>query len=50
MILATRSPKGQYVIEHPAVIRVSDAIASAQEILARYAGSLDTSNNAHGLP
>jgi hypothetical protein len=31
-------------------IRVSDAIAWAQEILARYAGYLDTSNNAHGLP
>jgi hypothetical protein len=34
----------------PTGIRVSDAIAWAHEILARYAGQLDTSNNAHGLP
>jgi len=30
----------------PTVIRVSDAIAWAQEILARYTGVSDTSNNA----
>jgi hypothetical protein len=30
----------------PTGIRVSDAIARAQEILARYAGASDTSNNA----
>jgi HNH endonuclease len=34
----------------PTGIRVSDAIAWAREILARYAGQVDTSNNAHGLP
>jgi len=34
----------------PAGIRVSDAIAWAREILARYPGYKDTSNNAHGLP
>ena len=34
----------------PAGIRVTDAIAWAHEILARYSGYLDTSNNAHGLP
>jgi len=34
----------------PTGIRVGDAIAWAQEILARYAGVSDTSNNAQGLP
>jgi hypothetical protein len=34
----------------PAGIRVTDAIAWAHEILDRYSGYLDTSNNAHGLP
>jgi hypothetical protein len=34
----------------PAGIRASDAVAWAHEILARYAGYRDTSNNAHGLP
>jgi hypothetical protein len=34
----------------PAGIRVTDAIAWAREILVRYAGYGDTSNNAHGLP
>ncbi len=34
----------------PTGIRVSDAVAWAQEILARYAGASDTSNNAQGLP
>ena len=34
----------------PTGIRVSDAIAWAREILDRYAGYMDTSNNAHGLP
>jgi hypothetical protein len=34
----------------PAGIRVSDAIAWAREILARYAGVSDTSNNAQGRP
>jgi hypothetical protein len=33
----------------PTGIRVSDAIAWAREILARYAGYEDTSNNARGL-
>jgi hypothetical protein len=33
----------------PAGIRVSDAIAWAREILVRYAGYTDTSNNAQGL-
>jgi hypothetical protein len=33
----------------PAGIRVSDAIARAREILVRYAGYTDTSNNAQGL-
>ena len=32
----------------PAGIRVSDAIAWAHEILARYSGYTDTSNNAQG--
>ena len=34
----------------PTGIRVSDAGAWAQEILAQYAGASDTSNNAQGLP
>ena len=34
----------------PAGIRVSDAVAWAYEILARYAGYTDTSNNAQGVP
>jgi hypothetical protein len=34
----------------PTGIRASDAVAWAHEILARYAGYRDTSNNAHGLP
>ena len=34
----------------PTGIRASDAIAWAREILARYPGYKDTSNNAHGLP
>jgi len=34
----------------PTGIRVSDAIAWAQEILARYTGASDTSNNAQGPP
>jgi len=32
----------------PAGIRVTDAIAWAREILVRYSGSADTSNNAQG--
>ena len=34
----------------PSGIRVSDAIEWAQEILTRYAGASDTSNNAQDLP
>jgi HNH endonuclease len=34
----------------PTGIRVSDAIAWAREILARYAGMTDTPNNAQGIP
>ena len=34
----------------PTGIRVTDAIAWAREILARYAGMTDTSNNAQGPP
>jgi hypothetical protein len=34
----------------PTGIRVTDAIAWAREILDRYSGYLDTSNNAHRLP
>jgi hypothetical protein len=34
----------------PTGIRVSEAIARAQEILARYTGASDTSNNAQGPP
>ena len=34
----------------PTGIRVTDAIAWAREILARYAGITDTSNNAQGPP
>ena len=33
----------------PAGIRAADAVAWAHEILARYAGRTDTSNNAQGL-
>ena len=33
----------------PTGIRVSDAVAWAREILARYEGDVDTSNNAQGL-
>jgi hypothetical protein len=33
----------------PAGIRASDAVAWAREILVRYAGYTDTSNNAQGL-
>jgi hypothetical protein len=33
----------------PTGIRVGDAVAWAQEILARYAGASDTSNNAQEL-
>jgi len=34
----------------PTGIRASDAVAWAREILVRYAGYTDTSNNAHGVP
>ena len=34
----------------PTGIRVSDAVTWAHDILARYAGDMDTSNNAHGRP
>jgi len=51
-----RARKGNYVFEHILVMEqilgrhlVSDAIAWAREILARYEGNPDTSNNAQGL-
>jgi hypothetical protein len=39
-----------WVRPQPSGIRVSDALAWAREILARYDGTPDSSNNARGLP
>jgi hypothetical protein len=39
-----------WVRPQPSGIRVSDAVAWAREILARYGGTSDSSNNARGLP
>jgi len=39
-----------WVRPQPSGIRVSDALAWAREILARYGGAPDSSNNARGFP
>ena len=39
-----------WVRPQPSGIRASDAVAWAREILARYDGASDSSNNARGLP
>ena len=39
-----------WVRPQPSGIRVADAVAWAREILARYSGTPDSSNNAQGLP